>query len=238
LQEAVCEIRFKAAKQWDATAPGLVYSQLKETLPKRRAATKFNVGAPEKLGSPVLEIESVARFDSEDEKSFLQLAPNYLSVHKLAPYPGWTGFRPLIIQAINAYGEAAEPAGIQRVGFRCVNRIEVNQGTVELKDLFNFYPELEAGLPQNMVRTHTSVLVPYEDGRDGLLLQLYTGDKPGDRGLYLDLDYFLAKVGGVEPGTPLLEWLEQAHLHTRDVFKAALKPSLLERFGYSEVSSA
>jgi hypothetical protein len=64
LTEAVCEVRFKAGKQWDGTAPGLVYSQMKNTLLKRRALTRFDVAPPSsERPAPLLEMEAMARFN-------------------------------------------------------------------------------------------------------------------------------------------------------------------------------
>ena len=131
---------------------------------------------------------------------------------------------PIIQQAFKAYEKVAEPHGIQRIGLRYINDIGFDPGSVEFGDYFEFWPYLGANLPQDYAALQMSLLMQFNEGRDGLRLQLSTvpGETAEQVVARLDLDYFL-----VQPETLLLEqtsdWLQQAHDRVEEVFEGCLK---------------
>ncbi len=222
--EAVSEFRFVSRGTWDAAIPGLVYVELKEMFPKRVTAQRVQIAPSDK--GPSVELNSVIQFRTSDDTAFVQVAPHYLSVHQLRPYPGWTAWAPHIQEALNVYVHTARPLGVQRVGLRYVNRILLPNGDpIEPAHYLNFYPHLGEELPQKMVAFHSAVMLPYSDGRDALRLQLRSAEperEPELRlALELDLDYFLTQAETLSvPELP--DWLSGAHAHVEDVFEACL----------------
>jgi uncharacterized protein (TIGR04255 family) len=241
--EAVCEFRFLVGGEWDATIPGLLYTKLQAELPKRKTVSRFQLGAGkmtlpqgEAIG-PTIEFNALVQFLSDDERRFIQVAPNYLSVHALAPYQGWENFKTLIDLALREYLACAPPRGFQRIGLRYINRIALPEVSIEFADFFNFYPHLAPTLPQHVAVANASVVIPFFDGRDTLRMQLRTPepaelpDAMGSVTLMLDLDYALIQSGAIEIGPSVHDWIGNAHKIVGDVFEECITPRTRETFG-------
>ncbi|RMG63550.1 MAG: TIGR04255 family protein [Calditrichaeota bacterium] len=231
--EVVCEFRFKPSTPWDATMPGLIYEQLKKEFPKRRALR--NVGMHVQVEQKGVlfqpQMEEGTQFLREDEWAFVQLQPRRISVHHLAPYPHWEGFKPLIEKAYKAYLEVVPDPAIQRIGLRYINKIDFNTTEVDLPTFFNFYPYVGRELPQQYTAFNLQLLFPHAKGRDGLQMRL--SNAPPERenavSILLDLDYFLVQSENInfEQG---LEWVENAHKNILAAFEGAITEQLRQQF--------
>ena len=149
--EAVCEFRFEPGSPWDLAVPGLVYEQVRDTFPKRRAIRDVQFGLKQLDAGLEQEVKTTerVRFLREDEKAFMQVGPDQVAIHHLKPYPSWLKFRPLIDKGFSAYRKAVSPKGIQRIGLRYINRIEISGKEVDLEDNFEFYPFVGSKLQQD-----------------------------------------------------------------------------------------
>src|SRR5713101_3573413 len=89
--EVVCELRFVPGAPWDATIPGLIYVKLADIFPKRGTlrALQSEISPAEGGLRHHVEVAERAQFLQEDEKAFAQIAPDFLAVNQLAPYPTW-----------------------------------------------------------------------------------------------------------------------------------------------------
>jgi uncharacterized protein (TIGR04255 family) len=231
--EALCEFHFEPGTPWDMTIPGLVYERIRDSFPKRRQAKIFEVAVgtvPEGIGQQLLTTDRM-QFLREDEKAVVQVGPNLLVVNHLKPYPTWQGYVPLIRQGFDAYLAAANPKGIQRIGLRYINRIELPGNRVELADYFEFRPFVGERLPQDYGPFIVGIQIPFEDSRDVLRLQLASlaVETPGTVAVMLDLDYFLARAGGVSQDE-VFGWIEIAHAHVEEVFEACITDRLRQMF--------
>jgi uncharacterized protein (TIGR04255 family) len=231
--EALCEFRFEPGAPWDMTIPGLVYERIRDGFPKRRQAKIFEASVaagPEGIGQQVLTADRM-QFLREDEKALVQVGPNLLAVNHLKPYPTWQEFLPLIRQGFDAYLAAANPKGIQRIGLRYINRIELPGERVELADYFEFRPFVGERLPQDYGPFIVGVQIPFEDSRDVLRLQLASAavETPGTVAVMLDLDYYLAQPGKVSKDG-VFDWIEVAHDHVEEVFEACITDRVRQMF--------
>ena len=79
---------------------------------------------------------------AENATRIASVGESQLTVHMLSPYIGWDHFRPMIVDALAAYREVAEPEGVTRIGLRYVNRIVI-PGAVEpeLAEYFTIPPK-------------------------------------------------------------------------------------------------
>lgn len=233
LIEAVCDFRFEPGEPWDATIPGRLYTPLRKEFPKRRAVQDFTasiVAGPERIEQQVTPVERI-RFLREDETALIQVAVNNLTVNQLKPYPGWNVFLQVIRRALRTYNRIAEPRGLQRIGLRYINRIEVPGTEVDLESYFDFYPHIGPAMPQLHGDFLVGVAFPYRDGRDNMRVQLNgmpTAD-PSASTFMLDIEYFLNQSGDV-PLTDAIQWIEDAHQRVEEVFEGAIKPRLREIF--------
>ncbi len=230
--EAVCEFRFEPGN-WDNAMPGLIWEQVKIPFPKRRDAVRFEVQSVPGPGSFEQRViqESLIQYLQEDEKLFMQVGSNVLTVNRLAPYANWQEFKPLIQQAFQAYSRQASPKAITRIGLRYINRIELPGDKVDLKALLEFRPHVGDALPKD----HTSFTVGaeflFEGNRDVLRLQVATAkpERESRLALILDLDYF-SLLPDRTISDDIAQWLEVAHGHIEDAFEASITDTLRQSF--------
>lgn len=223
--EVVCEFRFMPDTHWDSVIPGLIYERVRDTFSKRRPTQRFGLLVTEDAQEKVPEVHfsDVIQLLRADEKAFLQIGRHLLSVNHLNPYPGWEGFLPLIDKGFRAYRDSAEPRGLQRIGLRYINRIEIDRSPVELAEFFNFRPYVGSDLPQDHGPFLTGVQFPFENSRDTLRLQLTSAEvETADHSAFiLDLDYFTSQVEAV-PLDNVPEWVDNAHSQIERIFEASI----------------
>jgi uncharacterized protein (TIGR04255 family) len=231
--EALCEFRFDPSSPWDLAIPGLLYEKVRDEFGKRRLVkaieTSFS-GGPTGIEQQVRSSDRM-QFLRDDEKALIQVGPNLLSTNHLKPYPTWQEFFPIIRQAFDAYFQVASPKGLQRVGLRYINRIEIPGKSIELEDYFEFRPFIGPRLPQRFGPFITGIQIPYEDSRDHLRLEIAnaTVEKPDEVGVMLDLDFFLAQPDGLSMNN-VFDWIEVAHSRVEEAFEACITDRLREIF--------
>lgn len=228
LLEAVAEFRFAPDSPWDTTVPGLIYDRLKNAFPKKEQVMALDaaIQAESNTFQPVERL----RLTREDERALLHLNANYLSVSRLEPYESWEEFKPLIDEAVATYRDVANPAGIQRVGLRYVNRVVIPVEEFDLANYFAFYPHLGEQLPSQHGPFICGVQFAYEEGRDAVRMQLADSPNDGDNAAFvLDIDYFLA-VAGETAFEEVDTWLETAHGRIEELFEGSITDALREQF--------
>src|SRR5437870_5283202 len=168
----------------------------------------------------------------EDKKLFIQLATNFLAVNCLAPYPSWNAFRPEIGRAYETVASLVEIQGLQRIGLRYVNRIEIGSPRVDLDGYFDFRPHLGERLPQDLASFIVGGILPFNEQQDMCKVQLTTAvaDKPEINVFILDMDYFLLRSQAITPDHAM-EWIEAAHENLETVFEGCITERLREIFG-------
>lgn len=230
--EAVCEIRFRPTGNEDATVVGLTYGLLKDGFPTKRSATVL-VSTPFP-GQQNVFGEARTQFVSADEKEIIAVAPNVISISRLAPYPTWNEYLPLIRKALSAYLQVSTPEHIQHVGLRYINRIVFPESIVNLDDWLTYYiagPQLATDSTAGMNAFLALSQVFLEGDRDVLQLQLSNGQPtPENRATcMLDINYSLGQVGAINV-SQIEAWLTSAHTNIEAYFEACITPKLRERF--------
>lgn len=233
LHEAICEFRFEPDSSWDLAVPGLVSAKLADILPTRRQTTSFETSTQPVSNGLEQQVTQVnwLQLWQEDDKAVVQVSPNLLSVNRLAPYPGWEEFLPLVKRSLNEYKEIAEPSGIQQITVRYINRINF-ENPIQLEEFFDFYPFVGKRLPQELGSFIVGMQTAYENGRDVLQMQMRStvSDDSGALSILLDLVYFSGQPGVVKFEN-VFEWIKCAHDRIEDAFEGCLKDPLRERFG-------
>ncbi|MGH8060005.1 MAG: TIGR04255 family protein [Candidatus Entotheonellia bacterium] len=239
LIEAVCEFRFEPGEPWDLAIPGLLYERLRETFPKRRQARALEttmLAGPDAIQQQMTQVDRLQML-REDETALVQVSPHLLSVNHLKPYPSWAGFISLIREALEVYRTTAKPKGLQRIGLRYINRIEMPGKRLDLEYYFDFYPFVGTRLPEDFGNFLVAIHLLFQERRDILRLQLSDtpADQPDVSAFTLDLDYFLAQTDKVNFES-VLGWLEEAHDTVEETFEGCIKDTLRERFEEVNVS--
>jgi len=211
--------------------PGLIFEKIRDLFPLReqRIVQEIILGA-NGLQHQIRTAERILFF-SEDKKTFVQLGPRLLAVNSLKPYPGWAGFKPKIEKAFEALRDTLELKGLERIGLRYINRIEIPSERVQLDKYFRFYLAYGVELPRDMVDFIASADFLYADGRDRCRVQLRSASEsnPVTSVFILDIDYFLVRERGVEVKAAM-DWVEEAHTRVEEVFESCITESLRELF--------
>ena len=232
--EAVCEFRFTTDTEWDLTIAGLVYDQVKNDFPNKeeRAVREVTIsGGPKGMEQQVRTTQRMV-FLTTDKKTLIQVGPHLLAVNRLKPYPSWDEFKPQIEKAFAALNHTLEQVrGLERIGLRYINRIEIPSKTVDLDQYFEFRPFLGERLPQNMTGFIIGCMLPFFESRDVCKVQLTNAvpEQPDTGAFLLDLDYFVTKPQAVSPDQAL-EWVETAHAKVESLFEGCISDRLRKLF--------
>ncbi|MBV9020755.1 MAG: TIGR04255 family protein [Ktedonobacteraceae bacterium] len=230
--EALCEFKFDPDSFWDLTIPGLMYEKIQETFPRRNQVAQINAAITGNAEGIIQQFGAIPlmQFLREDGTSLVQVGQNLLTINQLKPYSSWQEFLPLIEKSLQAYKEVVHPKTVSHVALRYINRIEFEHN-IELEDYLNFRPFLGKELPQEFSVFVVGVLLPRENTRDSINLQLTTinTDAPNTISLILDINYILTKPKEVELDN-LLKWVDTAHKNVEEIFEACITDKLRQIF--------
>jgi uncharacterized protein (TIGR04255 family) len=227
LIEAVCEFRFKPSSKWDFTVLGRFYEKIKNDFPEKE--NRLMMGAKMEItatATATLDLGPFIKFLRPDKSAIVEAGPDFLSIHYLAPYSAWNEFKSNILDILNKYKRITKPNGFQRIGLRYVNRVDLKGDAIRLTDYFRVFVALPNELPQNYNAVSVRTEIPYEDGRDHLVVIL-NNVPPRENytlSLMLDFDYATSASDAVKLNQ-VAAWLENAH----NVIESAFDASLTDR---------
>ena len=240
LREAVCEFRFQPDSPWDLAIPGLFYAALRDEYPKR-VYTQEAVTATLGVGTEGAreEIQSTQtsddlRFWRDSDDGVIRLTPHILAISQYKPYPAWDGFRPVIMQALSAYREVANPTGMQRIGLRYINEFDFHVASgntsIDLDHFFDLGPRVGDRLRQDLASFFVGIQYLFDDQRDALRIQMQPVplEQLGAIRITLELDYFLNQPGEVA-WESVGEWINNAHSRISESFEGCLTDPLRTR---------
>lgn len=223
LKEVVCEFRFNLSSEFEAEKIDLFYEQIKEYFPIKKEG--FAVSVQVNIDSKKTKQEEVSRTEvkfehylSKDEKSFVQLDKNRVSIHRSSPYVSWQEFSPLIGKVHHAYVSTFEPANVIRAGLRYINEFSLSTDSKNLKDYFN----LEFTIPMHSIGKLNSyslgAVFQSNDEKNGIRILM---GNTLDTSFVLDLDFFNL-VENTLNVSDLPSWAELAHSQIEETFEAII----------------
>ena len=226
IEEALCEIRFTPSPEWDPTIPGLIYQKLQAeypATPRELNILETDITLP--IGpenEPSFKFQQARRVQlrSNDDKRFVSLGSDVISIHIVRPYSSWEVFSNQIRTVLNAYEVTAEPRGITRVEVRYINRIVVQAQVVELTDYFTSPPEPPKSLPQDIRSFLVRIDSHYDDST-----RLVTAFASNDVGI--DQVAFVLDISAIGEWSPPLS--------LADANGAIGELRAIERFGFESL---
>jgi len=235
----VCEIRFTDDTEWDITVPGLIFEDIRTQYPQKeqRATQEINISmssAHVGKSHSQMKRQDFAVFLTDDKKSRIQVGPRILLINQLKPYRAWNDFKSQVSYAFQKLSTKVELAGVQRIGLRYINKIEIQMenNQVLLDKYFEFRPFCGERLPQTHGEFIVGCVFPYSDDRDLCRIELSSAmpENKGSLAFLLSLDYFLAKPRSISV-TQAIDWIEDAHGNIENLFEGCILPPLREIFG-------
>jgi len=242
IEEALCAFNFKPHNEWDLAAPGLIYEQLKDVFPVRRAVQPIVSFSPANISinmavsgdnpfSIMPHSSDTIRFEAKDGLSYVQLAPFSLSIHRVKPYSTWEDFLPLIEKSLSAYSSNATSLSFERVGLRYINVLQIPGREIDMEKYFEFRPHMGPMLD----RVHGPFIVgtefPFPDTETTLRLQLSSvaTTTVDDLAFLLDLDYYTLTKKIPPPGA-IRGWLIEAHTQISRFFELSITDEVRNTF--------
>ena len=242
IEEAICEMHFAPGRDWDLTIPGKLQSELGSAYigrPQEQRVQVFGVGLEQQGSPPSIQIgEGLAKVQlvTEDSRRIIGVGPDVLSIHILRPYhsttypepTGWMEFYTRIEEALKAYWNVAEPIGINQIGIRYINIINIPGDTDLDKYLNSALPKMDI-LPSHMTNFVSRVEYMYQDNIRLILSQSSVGDQPNNLGFYLDLDLIWSDVDPVDQARALTI-ASDLHDREKQAFEAIITDKTREVF--------
>ncbi len=147
-----------------------------------------------------------------------------LSIHTLAPYPGWESFIDQAREAVDALPQQVRDSTLNRVGIRYIDLIRLPPGEYYEEYLLNVPPR-PAAAPA--VMSHFHHFTQSYDPEDGTVAQvtMVNSMEPGHPGIALLYDLFLFRAGDPLVGFSGDDWcehLESMHVRLRDIFEGSI----------------
>lgn len=230
--EALCEVYFRES-EWDTTIPGIFYERVSDEFPNKseRMGVEIELSlAAEVLATRTRHPEPRSQFSRSDGSRMLQIGRDLLVVNQVRPYPHFGKWRPAVLDAVSLYEELAKPKGVERIGMRYINRIEIPGETLEMAEYFGLYPEIPERIGSSHGAFMMRVEVPSVHERHQLMVTFGSAPQQtkGSRAFLLDL------YDMVVPTTPIgsvEEYLDEAHENIERLFESIITDSTRTIFG-------
>lgn len=230
--EAVCQFVLSSDTPWDVTIPGLFYEKLKDEFPHRETRVFRGVGVrvqPEQEQPTfLLGEEPVLVLSSESRTMLVQLGPRILTINALKPYPNWAIFRSKIERAWSNLRAVLEVKGLEFVGLRYINQINISEFPQALEDCFELRPYLGPLPASHILAFIVGGLISLNEGRDRCRVQL-NNILEDPTAVVLDIEYSLAQPNALTL-EQITDWLEEAHSKIEEIFEGSITDRLRATF--------
>ena len=188
----------------------------------------------EAVATETRRIPHVTFLRSPDGLRLLGCGPDVLSVHVLAPYPGWESFIDQAKEAVGAlYAGPHASATVATLTVRYIDRIELPDVGASFSDLLTVIPARPQGMPPQLAGLY--VTMQTTDPGDGTTASLVVGSTPTDESNRPALIYDLSVQRSGQPLSGLEgdEWsriAEDLHRRQREIFEASITDAARELF--------
>ena len=244
IEEALCEFRFASGTDWDFTIPGKLQGALGDRYSgKPREQKAVQIGLRVQNGKPAdLEYgEGLAKVQlvEQEGRRMVGVGPNVLSIHMLRPYQdtlnaeqgGWQEFGPRIAAALKAYRDVAQPEGINQIGVRYINKIEIPLTNIKIEEYLNCVHLKTEGLPEQYVNFLSRVEYVYEDKARLVLSYGLLDASSNGVDCLLDLDVIWQRGDTPIEWKASLEIASDLHERAGMAFEAIVTDKARELFG-------
>lgn len=162
-------------------------------------------------------------FSSADQRQVFQARQDGFTFSRLAPYEGWVPFRDEARRLWELYRSFAKPERITRLAVRNINRLDLPQPLVELKDYLRTLPEISPDMSQSMSAYFMQIQLPQHDLQAMLVITeaVIPPAQPDKVSVLLDIDLFSETEIAIEDGV-VWDYFEQLRSRKNKVFEACI----------------
>jgi uncharacterized protein (TIGR04255 family) len=240
--EALVEIFFTGAQRGLAVRDAF-FARIRDRFPTERVLNQTGLEvnmSPGQASARLSQGEPRFQFLNPDESQMTQLAPGLLVFNQVrtnpqVPYPRFERWRPIALEMLNLYREIAQPAGVDRLGVRYINRLIIPRPSMLMEDYFTVYPQV----PDTLNSRHGPFLMnmelaaPHEEHQLLFTLGSTPSEQPGTMSYLLDL-YNILPLGPSDSFETLPQRLDEAHDNIVTTFEYTITDTTRTLFGEAE----
>lgn len=234
LLEAACEFGFRPADPWDDSVRDRFHDRIRERYPSRGRSVRQNIEATpladeRGVGQTMnLSATEISVFADADRRTFVQLAPETLTVNVTTPYPSWDGVRPRIEEALDALANAIRIDALTSARLIYIDRF-VLPSNAPIDRYFTFRPHLAPAFPWLAADFYLGLHGTDPDGSAYTIELRSEQHGPGETDQYLmRSEYAIETEQSAEAG---LAWIERAHERVNELFEACITDDMRDLFG-------
>ena len=230
IMEALLEIRFETKQVGEVLVGRLASSALFEGYGVSRLPIA-SFPAEVRDADANLRFQPTLQLANPVPGELIKIGPHVISLHVVAPYPGWDALSNRLRLLIEMLFEAVDDLSITRLGLRYINAITPDHGVDRISDL-RFSVEL-GGKQTNseMVFSHRFKV----DGDIHGTLSIATpsfvngSNLPSECAAFVDVDIFTPRALGKADTKAVLHWIDRAHDAEKAAFFGLFSETQIEK---------
>jgi len=215
------DAKIKDMKKIGETEKGMY--PIHESVYKRSVAGEFKAH-PKPLAKAKAEQEKVGhKFSTADKNHVFQVRKNGFTFSHVGHYESWEPFRDEAKRLWTSYREQCYPRKVIRVAVRYINRIDIPESKIEMKDYFRTAPEISPDLPQQLAGFFMQLKLPQPDLQAQALINQTIAEPLRSElvSVILDIDVFRS-VAVPQDEDSIWEFFEQLHVRKNLLFEACI----------------
>lgn len=174
---------------------------------------------------PTLQLASAAPGE------LIKIGPHVISLHVVAPYPGWEALSERLRLLIRTLFAAVSDINVARLGLRYINAITPDHGVNRISDL-QFAVELAGQLINSeMVFSHRFKVDNEIHGTLSLATPSFVNGSnlPNECAAFVDIDISTPRALGKTDPEAVLNWVERAHDAEKATFFGLFSEAQIEK---------
>jgi uncharacterized protein (TIGR04255 family) len=162
-------------------------------------------------------------FKSKTDGKTIQARRDSFTFNKLRPYTDWKDFGSEAKELWQRYSELAKPVAIRRLGLRYINRIEVPQGILDLREICLLFPDIPQTIPQGLAEFFQRFVAPKDNGLISAVSLALDYLRPEARpAIILDIDVFCMIGNATIQSEAMWSRFEEMRVLKNEIFSASL----------------
>ncbi len=228
--EALLEIRFETKQVGEVLVGRLASSPQFEGYDVSRLPIA-NFPAEVRDADANLRFQPTLQLASPSQGELVKIGPHVVSLHVLAPYPGWGGLSERLRQIIETIFGVVTDVSIGRLGLRYINAITAEHGVGRISDL-QFSLDLGGQqINSEMVFSHRFKVDSEIHGTLSLATPSFVNgpNLPNECAAFVDIDIFTPRALGKTDPAAVLQWVERAHDAEKEAFFSLFSDAQIEK---------
>lgn len=180
---------------------------------------------------PNLRFQPTLQLASPAPGELVKIGPYVISLHVIAPYPGWDALSQRLKLLIETLFDAVSDVSVARLGLRYINAITPDHGVTRISDLQFSVALAGESTNSEMVFSHRFRVDNEIHGTLSLATPSFVNgpNLPNECAAFVDIDIFTPRALGKTDPNAVLTWVERAHDAEKRAFFGLFSEAQIER---------